>query len=324
MTRRIDISYKTVIFITIFLVLLWIVFKILDILLLFFVAFIFMSALTPLVEKLVAWRIPRVVAVLLTIIFIILLLVGAFAVGLTPFINQTSNLTQKLAEIVSSLSQAHIVDPAVLQQELSKFSAQAVDLTVSLFKNLVGFLSVLVITVYLLLDRGGIENSTTSFFGARQEKAKKVLRMIEEKLGAWLRGQVILSFAVGVLVYAGLLILGVEYALPLAIIAGLLEVVPVLGPIIAAVPAVLIALTVSPLLAALVAGLYLVIQELEGHILVPQIMKRAVGLNPILVILAVSVGGRLLGLGGALLAVPIAVVIQLVLQESFKLDDEPA
>ncbi len=323
MTRRIDISYKTIIFVTIFLILLWIVFKILDILLLFFVSFIFMSALAPLVEKLVKWKVPRVVAILLLLLLLVLGLVGALTVGFTPLINQTSHLTQRLTEMTSMLAQAHIVDPGVLQQELSKLPGQAVDITVSIFKNLIGFVSVLVITVYLLLDRGHIEDYATSFFGSRQGKAKKVMRMIEDKLGSWLRGQLFLSLAVGTLTYAGLIILGVDFALPLAIIAAFLEVVPVLGPIIAAIPAVLIALTVSPLLAALVAGLYLVVQEVEGHVLVPQVMKRAVGLNPILVILAISVGGRLLGLGGALLAVPIAVVVQLILQESLKIDEEP-
>lgn len=315
MTRRIDISYKTIVFITLFLISLWILFKILDILLLFFVAFIFMSALAPLVERLIHWRIPRVVAILFLILVIVLSLVGAIAVGLTPLITQTSSLTQRLSETANYLSHANLVDQSVVQQEISKLSGQAVDITVNIFKNFIGLVSVLVITVYLLLDRDRLEDYGTSFFGSRQEKAKKVLRMIEDKLGAWLRGQIFLSLAVGVLTYAGLIILGVDYALPLAIFAGLLEVVPVLGPIIAAIPAILLSLTVSPLLALLVGGLYLVVQQLEGHVLVPQVMKRAVGLNPILVILAISVGGRLLGIGGALLAVPIAVVIQLILHE---------
>lgn len=120
------------------------------------------------------------------------------------------------------------------------------------------------------------------------------------------------------LTYISLVILGVEFALPLAIIAGLLEVVPVIGPIIAAVPAILIALTISPFLAVLVGGLYFAIQQLESHLIVPQVMKRAVGINPLLVILAISVGSRLLGIGGALLAVPLTVVIQVVLQEVLK------
>lgn len=322
MTRRIDISYKTVIFITIFLLFLWIIAQILDILLLFFVAFIFMSALSPTVDRLVKLKIPRVVAVILMLVLIISLLIGALTLGLTPLISQTSSLSQRLSETIGSLLQIYQIDTNVIQQELSTLSGQAVDITVNIFKNIVSLASVLVVTVYMLLDREKIEDYGTSFFGRRQIKAKKVLIMIEEKLGAWLRGQLILSIVIGVMVFVGLTLLGVGYALPLAIIAGLLEVVPVLGPIISAIPAVLLALTVSPVFAVLVVGFYFAVSQLEGHLIVPQLMKRAVGLNPLLVILAISVGGRLLGIGGALLAVPIAVVIQLVLHEGLTEDVE--
>lgn len=323
MTRRIDISWKTVLFITAFLILLWIIWQILDIILLFFVAFIFMSALAPLVERLVSWRVPKVLAVLLVLFSTIGVLVGTLAVGLTPLITQTSGLFRGLSDTIGALLQASQVDQSVIQRELSNLSGQAVNITLSVFTNIISFVSVLVVTVYMLLDRGRIEEYSTSFFGSKQEKAQKVLRKVEDKLGAWLRGQLILSVVVGVLVYLGLWALGVEHALPLAIIAGLLEVVPVIGPIIAAIPAVLIALTTSPLLAALVAGLYLAVQQIEGQLIVPQVMKRAVGLNPLLIILAISVGGRLLGLGGALLAVPIAVVIQLVIQEGILSAETP-
>lgn len=322
MTRRIDISYRTVIFITVFLCFLWIILKIIDIILLLFVAFIFMSALSPLVERLTRLKIPRVVAVLLVFVAVIGTIVGLFTIGLTPLITQTSNLTQKLIDVTDTLLQAHIIDQSAIKQQLSGFSGQLVNVTVDIFKNFIALISTMVITIYMMLDRQKIEDYGTSFFGSRQQQAQVLLRRIEYKLGAWLRGQIILSFVIGICVYIGLTILGIEYALPLAIIAGLLEVIPVIGPIISAIPAVLIALTVSPIFAALIAGFYLVIQEIEGHFIVPQIMKRAVGLNPLLVILAISVGSRLLGIGGALLAVPIAVVIQLVIQEGLRTQED--
>ncbi len=315
MTRRIDISYKTVIFITAFGILLWILFHILDIILLFFVAFILMSALSPLVERLRGWGVPRIIAVLLVFFLTVILVIGLLTAGLSPLVSQTSNLIQKLVETINSLVQTNIIDQAVVQQEASRFSAQVVNFTVDLFKNLISWVSVLVVTIYMLFDREKMKKYVTSFFGERQEQVEKLLQKIEDKLGSWLRGQVILSVVVGTLVYLGLSILGVEYALPLAIIAGLLEVVPMIGPIISAIPAILIGLTVSPLFAAIIAGLYLAVQQIENQIIVPQVMRRAVGLNPLLVILAVSIGGRLLGIAGALLAVPIAVVIQLIIQE---------
>lgn len=317
MTRRIDISYKTIIFTVAFLISLWVIFLIRDIILLFFVSFIFMSALSPSVEKLVKLKIPRVLATLIVFVVIVVAFAGLIAVGLTPLIHETSNLTQRLAENISMLFQTNFIDQSVIQKELSGLSSNVIDFTLNVFENLIRFVSVIVVTFYLVLDRKAIEKRTIGLLTGRQESTQRLIRTIEEKLGAWMRGQIILSAIIGVVVYIGLVILGVEFALPLAILAAFMEVVPVIGPIISAIPAVLIALTVSPLLAGLVAGLYLGIQQIEGHIVVPQVMKRAVGLNPLLVILAISVGGRLLGLGGALLAVPIAVVIQVVLQEVF-------
>lgn len=315
MTKRIDISHKTIIFIVVFLLLLWVLFQIRDIILLLFVAFIFMSALSPAVNQLVGLRVPRLLAVALVFLIVIAGLVAIIAGGLTPFINQTSNFSQRLIENFEKVFQISFVDQSIVKEEISNFSRQAVNFTLNLFENFISFVTVIVITFYLLLDKETIENRTITLFGNQQEKAGKLLKVIEDKLGAWLRGQVVLSLVVAVLTYVGLIILGIEFALPLALIAGLLEVVPVIGPIIAAIPAILIAFTVSPIMAAFAGGLYLAIQQLESHLIVPQVMKRAVGLNPLLVILAISVGGRLLGIGGALLAVPIAVVIQVVLQE---------
>ncbi|MCL4367406.1 AI-2E family transporter [Patescibacteria group bacterium] len=315
MNKRVDISYRTVVFITIFFLLLWILFLIRDIILLLFVAFIFMSAISPLVERLVKIRIPRPLAILICFIFI----VGAFILmvtfGFTPLINQIAGLSEKLADIIGTLVNSKFVDQSIINQELSSLSHQVINFTVGLFENLIGFVSVVVMTFYLLLDREKIEGKTIGLFTGNQEKVQRLIRKIEYKLGAWLRGQLILSALIGILSYTGLRILGIENALPLAILAGFLEVVPVIGPIISAIPAILLALTISPFTAALVALLYLAIQQLEGHIVVPQVMKRAVGLNPLLVILAISVGGRLLGIAGALLAVPIAVVIQVIIEE---------
>lgn len=319
MTRRIDISSKTVVFVAAFGILLWILFHILDIILLFFVAFILMSALSPLVERLRRLGLPKILAVLLVFFLVLGAVISLITAGLTPLLSQTSNLIQRLGETLNSLLQTNIIDHTVIQQEMSKFSAQLVSLTVDLFRNLISWVSVLVVTIYMLLDREQMEEYATSFFGSRREHIRRLLRKIEEKLGDWLRGQMILSAAVGILVYIGLVLLGVEFALPLAIIAGLLEIVPVIGPIISAIPAILIGLTISPLFASLIGGLYLAVQQIESHVIVPQLMKRAVGLNPLLVILAVSIGGRLLGIAGALLAVPIAVVIQLIIQEGLNI-----
>lgn len=200
-------------------------------------------------------------------------------------------------------------------ESLPIFSGNLVRYTLSIFENIVTIASLFVITFYMLLDKKKIEDLVVSFFVGKQERVRKTLVRIEEKLGAWMRGQLILSLTIGLIYYIGLLALGVPYALPLAILGGMMEVIPVIGPIIAAIPALLISLTISPFLAGVVGLFYFAVQQIENQVIVPQVMKRAVGLNPILVILVVAIGGRLLGVGGALLAVPIAVVVQVVLEQ---------
>ena len=128
-------------------------------------------------------------------------------------------------------------------------------------------------------------------------------------MGMWLRGQLFLSFIVGLLVYIGLLILGVKYALVLALIAAILEIIPFIGPTIAAIPAILVGLTDSWIKALVVVILYFVVQQLENHIIVPKVMQKAVGLNPIVVIIVIMVGAKLGGIVGALIAVPVAAAI---------------
>lgn len=315
MIRKIDISHKTIIFITAFLLGLWILYLIVDILLLLFVAFIFMSTLAPIVDKLESIRVPRVLAVALVFVLALTIFLGLATIGVRPLVSQTANLSQRLADTVGTLTQFNLIDQSLLNEQLTNISRQVINFTFHAFENLIALLSLFVITFYLLLDRHKFEDHVSSLFVNRKDKINKLIIRIEDKLGAWLRGQLLLSLAVGVTVYISLTILGIEFALPLAILAGLLEVVPVIGPIIAAIPAVLLALTISPVTGALVAGVYLAIQQLENQILVPQIMRKAVGLNPLLVIISITIGGRLLGIGGALLAVPIAVVMQLIAQE---------
>jgi predicted PurR-regulated permease PerM len=134
----------------------------------------------------------------------------------------------------------------------------------------------------------------------------QLINRMQKKIGMWLRGQLILSLIIFALTYIGLLILGVKYALVLALIAGLTEFIPYLGPLLAAIPAVFLAFTQSPMLAVFVAVLYYVIQLTENNILVPKIMQKAVGLNPIVSIAVLLIGFQLAGVVGAILSIPVA------------------
>lgn len=315
MTHKIDISHKTIIFIALFILSLVIVYLIRDLLIILFVAMIFVSALSPMVRFFVKLKLPKALSIALTYIIIITIIAGLLVTISPPLIEQSGKLAVSIPSLVDQLLDMPIIDRSVVSSELTNISKNIFSITLSIFDNLLAIIFLLVITFYMLLERENLETRLASLFKGREERIKKLIVKIQEKLGGWLQGQLVLSFVIGLLTYIGLIILNIPYALPLALIAGILEVIPVIGPIISAVPAIFITLTISPVLAVGVAAMYFVIQQLENHLIVPQVMKRAVGLNPLVVILAIAIGGRLLGIAGALLAVPLTVVIQIIVLE---------
>lgn len=315
MSQKIDISHKTVIFIGIFILSLWAIYLIRDLLLILFVAIILMSALSPLVNFFTNLKIPKVLSIAITYVIIIGVSAGAITAVLQPLIEESSRLVVTLPQLSGQILNIANIDKSVFQSELRNLSKNVFTITLAVFDNLLAIIFLLVITFYLLLERDNLEHRLSALFIGREEKVKNLIIRIEEKLGGWLRGQMVLSVIIGVLSYIGLTILNIPYALPLSLIAGTLEVIPVMGPIISAIPAVLIAVAISPFLGLGVAAMYFVIQQLENHLIVPQVMKRAVGLNPLVVILAIAIGSKLLGFAGALLAVPLAVVGQIIVTE---------
>ena len=274
-----------------------------------------MSALAPIVNFLTKMKLPKALAILFTYIVLLTIFISTLTVSFAPLINETTHLILTITPAVAELLRVGQFDTSILQSEISKFSGNILTFTKAIFDNFITLIFLLVFTFYLLLEKTSLEKHAASLFGSDEARVSKILKEIEEKLGNWLRGQLLLSVIIGISVYAGLFVLQIPYALPLAILAGLLEVVPVIGPILSAIPAIILALTASPVLAAGVTAMYFVIQQMENHVIVPQIMKKAVGLNPLIVILAISIGGRLLGIGGALLAVPIAVVVQIIVTD---------
>lgn len=120
---------------------------------------------------------------------------------------------------------------------------------------------------------------------------------------------------IGLLVYVGLSILGIKFALSLAVLAGLLEIVPIIGPIIATVPAFLVASSVSLWMGGITIIMYIIVQQLENNVIVPYIMNKAVGIHPITTLVALSIGGKLGGIIGAVLAVPVALLIETIIVE---------
>ncbi len=314
MQRKIEISQQTIIFTLSVLAGAWLILQIRDILFLLFIAFLLMTAIYPIVLVLERLRLPRAISVLLVYVVVLGSLGLSFASSIPALVTQSTKLAQEPPRVIARVLPYWNIDIVSLTQQLTPLGENVVKVTVGIFSNIVTTVTVLVFTFYFLLERRRAETTLIDMFGQSIGKqTAQVLRAVERRLGGWVRGELLLMSFVGVLTYIGLSILGVDFALPLAILAGLLEIVPMIGPIISAVPAVLVAFAMSPILALSTAGLYFVIQQIENNVLVPWIMNKSVGLSPLVTIIALMVGGRLAGLVGAVLAVPFVLVFQVVL-----------
>ncbi|MBP7134189.1 AI-2E family transporter [Patescibacteria group bacterium] len=207
-----------------------------------------------------------------------------------------------------------------LQTGVSNISSQILQRANGIFATVGGVLSgfvgvvvVLVLSFYIIVEDSAIATLFRDIIPAEYQKfASSLVWDVMSRLGDWLRGQIVLGGVIGILSFIVFSIVGLPYAILLALFAGLLEFIPYVGPLISAIPAVIIAATISPLhvLATLIG--ILVMQQLENHILVPKIMERAVGLNPIMSIVALLIGAQLFGLVGALFAIPVATALSVV------------
>ncbi len=315
--NTVNISTITILKVVFVGLLLLFLFAIRDILLLLLISVIISSAIDPLVDFLYKRRIPRALSVL----FVYLVFIGIFVligVLLAPSIgiqfndlSQTDYLEQfqsKLGLVNNSLGDSSI--GRTIQENIKSwaagFSSTLFDTTKGVFTGAVSVITVLTISFYLTVEENGMKNlikNLTPF--KHQAYAAKLINQIQRKMGYWVLGQVILSALIFGLTYIGLTVLNVKFALVLAVVAGILEIIPYIGPFLSLVPAVFFAFLQNPALAVAVIVLYIVVQQLENHVVVPVVMSKSVGLHPVLVITGILVGGTLGGVIGAIIAVPV-------------------
>ena len=323
--RTIEVSHRTIVFAVLFLGFVWALIQIKDIIISLFVAILLSTALNPLVDRLTRFKVPRGFAIL----FVYILFIGLLSLatwGLVPvvidesgkLVNRSPYLFDSVVSFLEGMGVTGIDQKALASQFslLGELPANIVRFATSFFSNLVSVLTVFIITFYLLLERRNIDKYAGAFFGrVSGERARDFIDKLEARLGGWVRGELTLMFIVGLATYIGLTVLRIPFALPLAVLAGIFEIIPNIGPVIAAVPAVLLALTVSPIMGVAAASLYFLIQQVENSILVPKIMQKAVGVNPLVIILSLAVGFELAGALGAILAVPVVITCQVVYLE---------
>jgi predicted PurR-regulated permease PerM len=304
-----------------------------DALLIIYVSVLLAIGLGPLVHTLEQqlapgrMRAPRWLAILV----IYITLVGALTVlGLLvvpPLIAQAQDLWRRTPELFdrgqSLLIRYHLLDHPITLEEAVRNAPGPGDAvgTVAtavgnVFTAILAFVTILMLTFYLLVESDTLFAAFARLFRrADRPRVEVAARQISTKISAWLSGQLILAGAIGSSSAVGLYLIGVPYFYVLALLSAFGEMIPVIGPIFSAVPAVLVALTVSPKTALFVVLFFLAQQQVENHLLVPKVMERQVGVSAVTVIVALLVGGSLLGILGAVLAVPTAAIVQVIVQQ---------
>lgn len=312
MTAKVEISHRTVIFTVMFLLFLWIIYQTRGVILLVFISVILMSALNPGVDFLERYRVPRAISALLSYILIIALISTIIGILIPPLVEQTSKLITVTPELLDKVG-LNEIEPSIVLRELSSIPSNVFRFALSAVGNIIVVFTILVFTFYLILERKNLKRHLTMAFGDDGEaKAEVFVDKVERRLGQWIRGQLFSMSLVGILCYAGLKLLGIEFALPLAILAGLFEIIPNMGPIVSAIPAMIIALATAPSLALGVAALYFVVQQLQAQVITPNVMHQAIGFNPLVTMIALMAGYTLGGIGGAVLGIPLLLVLQVI------------
>lgn len=316
------------------LVVLWLlVTKAMSALLIIFVAIIIGEAARPIVLRLERWRIPRPLGVLLVLLGVVVIVGVLVWIMLTPLIAEFGALssnapayTRRLqAWIASSSSTLHAnpqIGPfldSIASQVMGSLQGIApslirVPLTLlsGAFGALISLVVTLTMTIFWLSSSARLKIFLLSLFPAKlQPSVDDIFADMGRSLGGYVRGVLIAMLLIGVFTGLGLGVLGVPYALLLGVLAGLTECIPYIGPWLSGTVAVIVALvTVDPLKAGEVIILFLLVQQLEGNLVQPIVMSRSVHLDPLLVLVAILVGSELLGLIGAVLAVPFVALLQ--------------
>jgi predicted PurR-regulated permease PerM len=293
-----------------------------------FVVVILVAGFTPFINLLVKNKIPRIISVI--ILFVIIIGFVSFLVYMVipPIIEQLwlissniNNYSERLELFNMNFSGFLFQGKdflTVLGNMLSEFSGGLLNSVVNIFGSATYAVTVIVLTFYILVQEDSIENFIIAITPKKQIKhAIKIYEKISIKLGKWLRGRIMLSVIIGFVSYLILRLANIQYSLSLAFLAAILDIVPIIGPIIAG----LIALFIAYLTGASwwqivsISAAYMILQQFEAQFLVPKMMGRAVGLSPIIIIIALMIGAEIGGIVGAVLAIPIAAGILVIIQE---------
>lgn len=317
----ITISLKSVALFTLIPLGIYLLWLVRDLIFSLLIGFILMSALKPAVSYLIKLKLPRTPAVIIVYLLFLLFIVALFSLIIPPIIYETSLLLSSLPYAIENIIPqiTDYVDISDLTGYVPNVTNNIFGIVSSIFSNTLFVITTLFFGLYFLLEENLIEKSMVRYFDDKTaEKVKNIFVKAEKRMSAWFWGELTLMTVVGVLTFIGLHIIGLgRYAVPLAVLAGILEVVPNIGPVVSSIPAILLGFVSSSVTGFAALALYVIVQQLENTLIVPMIMKRAVGLNPILTLVALILGGRLGGVLGVLLAIPLFLFIETIVSELF-------
>lgn len=329
----ISITAGTVVKAIVVLALAWFLFEIRGVVLVVLTAIVISSAVEPGIAGLVKRKIPRIISVI--IIYLVMFVVAFvviyffvpsvltdFAQFFAQFPNYLNSFTHaslfsQYAQILnlpasSSISSATILADITNALNINTLFGNAFTAATTIFGSVFSFLLIIVFSFYFAVIETGVDDFLHIITPRKHQKYVQGLwRRSQHKIGLWMQGQLLLALLIGILIYLLLTIFHIPNALVLAIIAGCFEIIPVFGPILAAVPAIMIGtVTGGVTLGLIVVAIYVVAQQFESQLIYPLVVSRVVGVPPLLVILALIIGGELAGFLGIILSVPVAATIQ--------------
>lgn len=331
-SQKIEISPDIIFKIILILLGLWFLYLVREVIILLVISIILVSTMEPAVDWLQKKKVPRSVSVLGIYVILIAVLAASFSLLIPPLVSQFHDFTQnypvysqKVIDFFGSIKEfilanhLNIDTNSVFQEisgQVSNFTKNIFSTTVGFFSGVISIIVVFSLSFYMSVEEDGIKKFISSITPKKHRAyAVSLTERIKYKLGKWFAGQLALMLLIAVFDFVGLALAGVPYALILAIFAGIMEIIPYVGPIISAIPGVVLGFLVSPLTGFLALLVYIIAQQFENHVVLPQVMKRAVGLSPITVILVLLIGAKIAGTLGAILAVPVATAVSLVVKD---------
>ncbi|MGQ0570801.1 MAG: AI-2E family transporter [Armatimonadota bacterium] len=310
-----------------------------EILLLVLIAAIMATGLHPLIDAVQRrrwtrrhWQLSRGLSIVVVYLGLIITLGLVSSLLIVPIVAESREFVENAPELYQGLRTSLVEFQARyswlpdltaiidrLPQEagrLTEYVGAATGVAFRVFGGIVSAVTVFILSVYMLLEAPAVKAAFLDLFPAKSHKRlEALLRDVGLKFGGWLRGQLLLGLIIGVISGLGTWMLGLPYPFLLGLAAGITEMVPIIGPVLGAIPAILVALFGPFWRLLAVIAFFTAVQQLEGHLLVPRVMQQAVGLSPLLTIIAILIGAKLMGIVGALLAVPIAAALQVIVGE---------